>query len=157
MAELAYCSKRNLRMKYLPSQTKYKKYFTYKKKNHYAAAQATIARGMYGLQLQENAFLTPAQLEAVRRVIVRYTQRKVKIWFRQKPTIPVSKKPNEVRMGKGKGKLVKVWGVPAVRGTVFCEIRNYSAYELYPILKKCLKKMPYKCLIRLNRAYSSIG
>lgn len=68
-----------------------------------AHAGSTIAFGEFGLQAQEAAWLTSRQIEAARRVIVRYLRRGGQMWIRVFPDKPVTKKPAETRMGSGKG------------------------------------------------------
>ncbi len=68
-----------------------------------AQAGSTIVFGEFGLQAQEAAWITARQIEAVRRVIVRYLRRGGQMWIRVFPDKPVTKKPAETRMGSGKG------------------------------------------------------
>src|SRR4030067_3172311 len=68
-----------------------------------AHAGNTIVFGEFGLQAQEAAWLTSRQIEAARRVIVRYLRRGGQMWIRIFPDKPVTKKPAETRMGSGKG------------------------------------------------------
>jgi large subunit ribosomal protein L16 len=68
-----------------------------------AQAGSTIVFGEFGLQAQEAAWLTSRQIEAARRVIVRYLRRGGQMWIRIFPDKPVTKKPAETRMGSGKG------------------------------------------------------
>jgi large subunit ribosomal protein L16 len=68
-----------------------------------AQAGSTIVFGEFGLQAQEAAWLTSRQIEAARRVIVRYLRRGGQMWIRVFPDKPVTKKPAETRMGSGKG------------------------------------------------------
>jgi large subunit ribosomal protein L16 len=68
-----------------------------------AHAGSTLVFGEFGLQAQEAAWLTSRQIEAARRVIVRYLRRGGQMWIRVFPDKPVTKKPAETRMGSGKG------------------------------------------------------
>ena len=68
-----------------------------------AQAGSTIVFGEFGLQAQEAAWITSRQIEAARRVIVRYLRRGGQMWIRIFPDKPVTKKPAETRMGSGKG------------------------------------------------------
>jgi large subunit ribosomal protein L16 len=68
-----------------------------------AQAGSTIVFGEFGLQAQEATWLTARQIEAARRVIVRYLRRGGQMWIRVFPDKPVTKKPAETRMGSGKG------------------------------------------------------
>ena len=64
---------------------------------------AEIAFGSFGIKSLETAFITARQLEAARQAVTRYMKREGQIWIRVFPDKPITKKPNEVRMGKGKG------------------------------------------------------
>ena len=64
---------------------------------------AEIAFGSFGIKAMETAFITARQLEAARQAVTRYMKREGQIWIRVFPDKPINKKPNEVRMGKGKG------------------------------------------------------
>jgi len=86
----------------LPRKTKYRKAF--KGKNVGNATRGTeINFGKYGLKALENERLTSRQIEAARRAMTRYIKRGGKVWIRVFPHTPVTQKPNEVRMGSGKG------------------------------------------------------
>jgi large subunit ribosomal protein L16 len=85
-----------------PNNTKYKK--VQKGKIKKIEIRATKLRfGSYGLKTLESTRLTLAQLEATRRAIIQKLKRRGKLWIRIFPDLPVTKKPNEIRMGKGKG------------------------------------------------------
>jgi len=86
----------------MPARTKHRK--QHRGYSRGAASRGnTIAFGEYGLQATENAWLESRQIEAARRVITRYIRRGGKVWIRPFPDRPVTKKPAETRMGKGKG------------------------------------------------------
>ena len=86
----------------LPRKTKFRKAF--KGKNDGFATRGTnLDFGKFGLRALENERLTSRQIEAARRAMTRYIKRGGKVWIRVFPHIPVTQKPNEVRMGSGKG------------------------------------------------------
>jgi large subunit ribosomal protein L16 len=85
-----------------PKRVKYRKTHRGSRKGK-AHSGNTIEFGEYGLQAQESAWLTARQIEAARRVIVRYLRRGGKMWIRVFPDKSVTKKPAETRMGSGKG------------------------------------------------------
>jgi large subunit ribosomal protein L16 len=85
-----------------PKRVKYRKTHRGQRRGK-AHAGSTIVFGDYGLQAQEAAWLTSRQIEAARRVIVRYLRRGGQMWIRVFPDKPVTKKPAETRMGSGKG------------------------------------------------------
>jgi large subunit ribosomal protein L16 len=85
-----------------PKRVKYRK--THRgQRSGKAQAGSTITFGDFGLQAQEATWLTARQIEAARRVIVRYLRRGGQMWIRVFPDKPVTKKPAETRMGSGKG------------------------------------------------------
>ena len=85
-----------------PKRTNYRKQF--KGRNRGLAQRgSTVAFGDYGLKATERGRLTARQIEAARRAMTRYVKRGGKVWIRVFPDKPVTKKPAETRMGKGKG------------------------------------------------------
>src|SRR5688572_33007656 len=86
-----------------PKRTKYRKQF--KGKNAGLAQSGNyVAFGDYGLKATTRARMTARELEAARRAMTRYVKRGGQIWVRVFPDVPITKKPLEVRMGRGKGK-----------------------------------------------------
>ncbi|MGH8371023.1 MAG: 50S ribosomal protein L16, partial [Gammaproteobacteria bacterium] len=85
-----------------PKRTKFRKQF---KGHNRGLAQSgnSVAFGEYGLKATERGRITARQIEAARRAMTRFVKRGGKIWIRVFPDVPVTKKPLEVRMGKGKG------------------------------------------------------
>ena len=86
----------------MPKKVKYRKQQRGRRRGK-ASRGAYLSFGEYGLQALEPCWLTARQLEAGRIVITRHTKRKGKLWIRAFPWKPITKKPTEVRMGKGKG------------------------------------------------------
>lgn len=105
-----------------------------------------LINGNAGLKALENGRITPRQLEATRRVITRKMNRTGKIWFRIAPEIAISKKPQEIRMGKGKG-LIKVWVAKVKTGKIIVEISNVSFDIAKDILYTAATKLPIKTLL----------
>ena len=85
-----------------PKKTKYRKQQKGKRKGN-AQRGHTLAFGSFGIKTMEEAWLTGRQIEAARQAITRHMKREGQIWIRIFPDKPVTKKPAEVRMGKGKG------------------------------------------------------
>ena len=79
----------------------------------------------FGLKATTRGFVTARQIEAARRAITRYVKRGGKLWIRIYPDKPISKKPVEVRMGKGKGN-VEYWVAPIQPGRVMYEIQGVT-------------------------------
>lgn len=84
-----------------------------------------VSFGEFGLQATTRGFLTARQIESARRAITRHVKRGGKLWIRVFPDKPVTKKPVEVRMGKGKGN-VEYWVAPVQPGRVIYEIQGVS-------------------------------
>ena len=85
-----------------PKKTKFRKQQKGRLKGN-TKRGAEIAFGSFGIKALETAFLTARQIEAARQAVTRYMKREGQIWIRVFPDKPITKKPNEVRMGKGKG------------------------------------------------------
>ena len=104
----------------MPKRTRFRKQHRGKRRG---AAQAgnTVAFGDFGLQAQSNAWVDARQIEAARRAITGSLRRGGKVWIRVFPDKPVSSKPVETRMGKGKGN-VERWVAVVKRGRVMFEI-----------------------------------
>ena len=103
-----------------PKRTKFRK--AHKGRIHGNAKGGTeLAFGQYGLKSQEPERVTARQIEAARRAITREMKRAGRVWIRVFPDLPVSKKPTEVRMGKGKGS-VEYWAAKVKPGRILFEI-----------------------------------
>lgn len=107
-----------------PKRTKYRK--RQKGRNRGLATNGTdVSFGEFGLKATSRGFLTARQIEAARRAITRHVRRGGKLWIRVFPDKPISKKPVEVRMGKGKGN-VEYWVAPVQPGKMLYEIQGVS-------------------------------
>ena len=103
-----------------PTRTKYRKAF--KGRIHGNAKGGTdLNFGAYGLKALEPERITARQIEAARRAVMRHLRRQGKLWIRIFPDVPVSKKPLEVRQGKGKGS-VEYWAARVKPGRVMFEL-----------------------------------
>jgi len=99
--------------------------------------------GEYGIQALDRGWLTAQQIEACRIAINRYFQRKGKVWIRVFPDKPISKKPAEVRMGKGKGAVDHY--VAVVRpGRILFEVSNVARDEAQDALRRAAAKLGIK-------------
>ena len=108
-----------------------------------AKAGTTIAFGAYGLQALERAWITNIQIEACRVAINRNLKRKGKLWIRIFPDKPYTKKPLEVRMGKGKGG-VEGW-VSVVRpGRVLFELDGVTESQARTAMRLAATKLPIR-------------
>jgi large subunit ribosomal protein L16 len=107
-----------------PKRTKFRKQF--KGRNRGLAQRgSTVAFGDYGLKAVDRGQLTARQIEAGRRAMTRFVKRGGKIWIRVFPDKPITKKPLEVRQGKGKGN-VEYWVAQVQPGKLVFEIAGVS-------------------------------
>lgn len=103
-----------------PKRTKFRK--THKGRNRGLATSGNeVSFGTFGLKATSRGQLTARQIEAARRAMTRHVKRQGKIWIRVFPDKPITKKPLEVRMGKGKGN-VEYWVCPIQPGKVLYEM-----------------------------------
>ena len=100
--------------------------------------------GSYGLKAQEPERITARQIEAARRALTRHMKRQGRVWIRIFPDVPVSKKPIEVRMGKGKGS-VEFWAAKVKPGRVMFEIDGVGEDVAREALRLAAMKLPVKC------------
>jgi len=126
-----------------PKQTKFKKYRKIRIKR-IEQRQTTLEFGSFGLRTLEGGQISSRQIEAVRRVITRKLKRTGKLWIRIFPNTPVTKKPIEVRMGKGKG-AVDHWVAVVRPGTIIYEIGEARENLAKVALLSGAKKLSMRC------------
>ena len=102
-----------------------------------------IAFGEYGLQAVEPCWLTARQIESVRVTVARKLKKVGKFYLRVFPDKPITKKPAETRMGKGKGN-PEEWVFVVKRGRVLCEVSGLSELESRQVLQQAAYKLPMK-------------
>lgn len=102
-----------------------------------------VVFGDYGMQVLDRGKITNQQIEACRVAITRFFSRKGKVWIRIFPDKPITKKPIETRMGKGKGG-VDHWVALVRPGRVLFEVANVSKEEAKQALLKAAAKLPYR-------------
>ena len=102
-----------------------------------------LSFGSFGMQAQDACWLTTHQLEAVRRVLLRYLKKRGKFWFRIFPQKPITSKGNEVPMGGGKGAVVD-YVVPVRPGRIIVEIDGVEEGLAKEIIKQASAKLPIK-------------
>jgi len=107
-----------------PKRTKFRKQMKGRNRGM-AQVGNRVSFGEFGLKATTRGFITARQIEAARRAITRYVKRGGKLWIRVFPDKPMTKKPVEVRMGKGKGN-VEYWVAPIKPGRVLYEIQGVS-------------------------------
>ena len=105
-----------------------------------------ITYGEYGIVATEPAWITANQIEAARVAMTRYIKRGGKVWIKIFPEKPVTHKPMETRMGKGKGNL-EYWVAVVKPGRVMFEISGVSEEIAKEALRLAVHKLPIKCKI----------
>lgn len=134
-----------------PKRTKYRKVqkgrITGKAKKGY-----TIAFGSFALKSTEGYLLTDRQIESARQALTRHMKREGSVWIRVFPDRPVTRKPLEVRMGKGKGNL-EYWAAVIRPGTIIFEIDGVPLQVAKEALSLASGKLPVKCKFVVRRDY----
>ena len=125
-----------------PKRTKFRKQ---QKGRNRGLAQVgnRVSFGEYGLKATTRGFVTARQIESARRAITRYVKRGGKLWIRVFPDKPVTKKPVEVRMGKGKGN-VEFWVAPIQPGRVMYEIQGVTEEQAREAFRLAAAKLAVK-------------
>ena len=123
-----------------PKRTKFRKQFKGKISGE-AKGGFLLNFGTYGLKATEPERVTARQIEAARRAITRHMKRQGRVWIRIFPDVPVSSKPTEVRMGKGKGS-VDYWAAKVKPGRVMFEIDGVSEVIAREALRLGAMKLP---------------
>jgi len=125
-----------------PGKTKYRK--AQKGRIHGNSSTATrLNYGTYGLKAIKAGRITARQIEAARRALTRFMKRSGRVWIRIFPDIPVSKKPTEVRMGKGKGS-VEYWMCRVKPGRIMFEVDGITLDVAKQALDRASAKLPIK-------------
>tara|TARA_R100001129_G_scaffold72316_1_gene49159 strand:+ start:4252 stop:4665 length:414 start_codon:yes stop_codon:yes gene_type:complete len=125
-----------------PKRTKYRKQFKGRIKG-VAKGGSDLNFGSYGLKAQEPERVTARQIEAARRAITRHMKRAGRVWIRIFPDLPVTSKPTEVRMGKGKGS-VDYWAARVKPGRIMFEIDGVNEEIAREALRLGAAKLPVK-------------
>ncbi|MBL7728236.1 MAG: 50S ribosomal protein L16 [Dinghuibacter sp.] len=110
----------------------------------------TIAFGTYGLKAQEPIWLTDRQIEAARQAMTRHMKREGNVWIRVFPDKPITRKPAEVRMGKGKG-APDHWAAVVEPGRILFELDGVTAQIAKESLELAAQKLPIKTKIVSRR------
>ena len=125
-----------------PKRTKFRK--QHKGRNNGTALRgSSVSFGEYGLKATSRGRLTSRQIEAARRTITRHVKRGGKIWIRIFPDKPITKKPLEVRMGKGKGS-VEYWVAQVKPGTMLYELQGIPEDLAREAFALAAAKLPVK-------------
>ena len=137
-------------MPVMPKRTKYRK--MQKGRNRGKATRGTVVNeGEYGLQALDAGLITANQIEAARVAMTRYIKRGGKVWIKIFPNKPITKKPAETRMGKGKG-APEYWVAPVKPGRILFEIAGVSEEVAREALRLASNKLPVrgKFVVREN-------
>jgi len=125
-----------------PKRTKFRK--VHKGRNRgLAQSGSKVSFGTFGLKAVARGRMTARQIEAARRAMTRHVKRQGKIWIRVFPDKPITKKPLEVRMGKGKGN-VEYWVAQIQPGRVLYEMDGVSEELAREAFELAARKLPFK-------------
>jgi large subunit ribosomal protein L16 len=137
----------------MPRRQKHRKVFRGRMRGQ-ARGGTTVAFGDWGIQALEPAWIDSRQIEAARRSITNYVRRGGKVWIRIFPDKPVTQKPAETRMGKGKGN--PEYFVAVVRpGRVMFELGGVRDDLAVEALTRAAHKLPIKCRIIPRESFGS--
>jgi len=126
-----------------PQKTKYRKQFKGRIHGN-AKGNYELNFGSYGLKAVQPERITSRQIESARKAITRHLKRAGRLWIRIFPDVPVSKKPAEVRMGKGKGNN-EYWACRVNPGRIMFEVDGVSIEEAKKAMALASAKLPIKC------------
>ncbi len=129
----------------MPKKTKYRKQMTGKMRG-ISHRGASLDFGSYGLKAEGRGYITSRQIESARKVIAHHTKRGGKLWIRIFPAKPITKKPNETRMGSGKG-AVDHYACLVLPGRILMEVDGLSRKLAHDALNKAAYKFPIKVRI----------
>jgi len=124
----------------VPKRVKYRKQQR-GRRSGIATRGSALAFGQYGLKALEAAWITNRQIEAARRAMTRYVKRGGKVWIRIFPDKPITSKPAETRMGKGKG-APEGWVAVVKPGRVLYEMEGISEAEAKEAMRLAAMKLP---------------
>lgn len=128
-----------------PKRTKFRK--AHKGRIHGNAKGGTSLNfGGFGLKALEPGRITARQIEAARRALTRHIKRQGKVWIRVFPDVPVSQKPAEVRMGKGKG-TPEYWACRVKPGRIMFEMDGVQGETARRAFELAAAKLPIKCKV----------
>ena len=140
-------------MPVMPKRTKYRK--MQKGRNRGKATRGNkVTDGEYGLQAVEAGLIKGNQIEAARIAMTRYTKRGGKVWIKIFPDKPITKKPLEVRMGKGKG-AVEYWAAVVKPGRIMFEVGGVPLSVAKEALRLAAQKLPVKTKFVVARDFEA--
>ena len=134
-----------------PKKTKFRKQQKGRNKG-LAYRGSEISFGSFGIKSQMHGMLTGRQIEAARIAVTRYMKREGQVWIRVFPDKPITNKPAEVRMGKGKG-AHDHWVAPIQPGTIMFEIEGVNHETAKEALRLAAQKLPVTTKFVVRRDY----
>ncbi|MGM0496342.1 MAG: 50S ribosomal protein L16 [Bacteroidota bacterium] len=134
-----------------PKKTKYRRQQKGRMKGN-AKRGATLAFGSFGIKTMQQAWITQKQIEAARQSMTRYMKREGQIWIRIFPDKPITSKPAEVRMGKGRGDPAG-FVAPVTPGRILIEIEGVPKSVAQEALRLAAQKLPVKTKFVVRRDY----
>jgi large subunit ribosomal protein L16 len=134
-----------------PKKTKFRKQQKGRMKGN-ATRGAQLAFGSFGIKTLEEAWITGRQIEAARQAVTRYMKREGQIWIRIFPDKPVTKKPAEVRMGKGKG-APEYFVARVTPGRIMFEAEGVSLEVAKEAMRLAAQKLPVTTKFVVRRDY----
>ena len=134
-----------------PKKTKFRKMQKGKMKG-FAQRGHQLSFGSFGIKASEETWITARQIEAARIAVTRYMKRQGQVWIRIFPDKPVTSKPAEVRMGKGKG-APEYWAAVVRPGRVLFECDGVSKEVAQEALRLAAQKLPIKTKFVVRRDY----
>jgi len=134
-----------------PKKTKFRRMQKGRMKGN-AQKGATLAFGSFGIKSLDNAWITSRQIEAARQAITRHMKREGQLWIRIFPDKPITKKPAEVRMGKGKG-APEGFVYPITPGRIMFEIEGVPFDVAKEAMRIGAQKLPVKTKFIVRRDY----
>ena len=135
-----------------PKKTKYRRQQKGKMKG-FAQRGHELAFGSFGIKALENCWIDGRQIEAARQAVTRHMKREGQIWIRIFPDKPITKKPAEVRMGKGKG-APEGFVAPITPGRIIIEAEGVPLEIAKEALRLAAQKLPIKTKFIVRRDYS---
>ena len=142
-------------MPLMPKKSKFRK--LQKGRNRGKATRGnTVSEGEYGIQALEAGLITGNQIEAARVAMTRFIKRGGKVWIKVFPDKPITKKPAETRMGKGKGN-VEYWVAAVKPGRVMFEIAGVSEETAREALRLAMNKISIKCKFVARETVDKVG
>ena len=135
----------------LPKRTKFRKQQKGRMKGN-AGRGTEIAFGSFAIKSLESVYITSRQIEAARVAVTRFMKREGRIWIRIFPAKPITKKPAEVRMGKGKGS-PEYWAVPVKPGRILFEADGVPLAIAKEAMRLAAQKLPIKTRFIIRRDY----